>query len=302
MMEQLRKWLDAALERLPHKNYTPEQKQAMIKKATLLGGVLAVLALLLLTLVLFPVLRVEVAQNDSHYTDEEIADALQSRAVNPVLAMALGRGEKQLLDKLLYLESAEVRYAFPGTLRVSVTEQDPLFYFPYETELSGKPHAGWMLVGENLRIVDAGQDSTRYAELGYVRLSLPEPELSKTQPGRSSSLRFTDPEDKESTKTEADFAYITEFLGYLAQSDYADSLTAVALENKFDVRVTVKGTWQIRFGRVKNATEFAQKMALAQQMLAEMPTDEGQKYIVDVGATVPYVRPADQIDLDEIWK
>ena len=77
MMEQLRKWLDAALERLPHKNYTPEQKQAMIKKATLLGGVLAVLALLLLTLVLFPVLRVEVEQNDSHYTDEEIADTMR---------------------------------------------------------------------------------------------------------------------------------------------------------------------------------------------------------------------------------
>ncbi len=301
MMEKLRQWWDAALERLPHKNYTPEQKQTLIKKTAVLGGVLAVLALILLTLVLFPVLRVEVEQNDSHYTDAEIADVLQSRPVNSVLATVLGRGERELLDKLLYLESAEVRYAFPGTVRVSVTEQAPLFYFPYETELSGKPHAGWMLVASDLRIVDAGQDSTPYQERGYVKLSLPEPELSKTLPGRESALRFTDPEDEESTETEADFAYIKEFLGYLAGSEYADSLTAVALENKFDVRVTVSSTWQIRFGRVKNATEFEQKLTLAKQMLAEMPTDAGQKYIVDVGASVPYVRPTEQMDPDEIW-
>lgn len=302
MMEKLKQGWETVLERLPHKNYTPEQKQSMIKRAAVLGGVLAVLVLLLLVLVLFPVLRVEVEQNDSHYTDEEIADVLQSRAVNPVLAMVLGRGEQQLLDKLLYLESAEVRYAFPGTLRVSVKEQAPLFYFPYETELSGKPHAGWMVVAKDLRIVDAGQDSTPYAERGYVKLSLPEPELSKTQPGRASSLRFTDEEDEESTETEQDYAYITEFLDYLVQSEYADSLTSVSLENKFDVRVTVNSQWQIRFGRVKNATEFAQKLTLAKQMLAEMPTDAGQKYIVDVGASVPYVRPADQLDPDEIWK
>ena len=36
-------------------------------------------------------------------------------------------------------------------------------------------------------------------------------------------------------------------------------------------------------------------------MLAEMDTSDGQKYIVDVGASVPYVRPASQIDPDEIW-
>ena len=302
MMERLKQWWEAALERLPHKNYTPEQKQALIKKAALLGGALALLTLLLLTVALFPVLRVEIEQNDSHYTDEEIADVLQDRMINPVLITVLGRGEQDLLDKLLYLESAQVRYAFPGTLRVSVKEQAPLFYFPYQTELSGKPHAGWMLVGEDLRIVDAGQDSTAYAALGYVRISLPEPKLSKTQPGRQSALRFTDEDDEESTKTEQDYAYIAEFLGYLAQTEFSDSITAVSLESKFDVRVTVNSTWQICFGRVKNAQEFAQKLTLAKQMLDEMDTSAGQKYIVDVGASVPYVRPADQFDLDEIWK
>ena len=303
MKETLKKLWESLQDKLPLKNYSAEQKQALIKKTVLLGCVLATVLVLLLLVALFPVTRVEIEQNDSHYTKQEIEDVLRGRAINPVLGMVLGRGEKLLLDELLYLESAEVRYGFPGTLRVSVREQKPLFYFPYETELSGKPHAGWMLVANDLRIVDAGQDSTLYAERGYVRLALPEPELSKTLPGRNSTLRFTDPEaeEDESGKTEQDFAYVAEFLSFVADTEYADRLTAVDLENKFDVRMTVESRWQIRFGRVKDRTEFEQKLALAEQMLAEMDTSDGQKYIVDVGASVPYVRPATQIDPDEIW-
>lgn len=301
-METLKMLWESLQDKLPRKNYTPEQKQVLIKRTVLLGCVLATVLVLLLLVALFPVTRVEIEQNDSHYTEQEIAAVLQERPINPVLGMMLGRGEKLLLDKLLYLESAEVRYGFPGTLRVSVKEQAPLFYFPYETELSGKPHAGWMLVASDLRIVDAGQDSTLYAERGYVRLALPEPELSKTLPGRDSTLRFTDPEaEEESGKSEQDFAYVTEFLSFVADTEYADRLTAVDLKNKFDVRMTVDSCWQIRFGRVKNRTEFEQKLAQAEQMLEKMGTDSGEKYIVDLGASVPYARPATQIDPDEIW-
>ena len=207
MKQQLKKLWQALYEKLPYKNYTPEQKQALIKKTALMGALVAALVLLVLLVALFPVTRVEVEQNDSHYTSEEIADALTPRALTPVLGQLFGRGERMLLDKLLYLEEAQVRYSFPGTLRVSVKEQQPLFYFPYQTELSGKPHAGWMLIGPDLRIVDAGQDSTAYAELGYVRISLPEPKLSKTQPGRQSALRFTDEEeDRKSTRLNSSHA------------------------------------------------------------------------------------------------
>lgn len=303
MKQQAKKLWEALYEKLPYKNYTPEQKQALIKKTALLGALVTALVLLVLLVALFPVTRVEVEQNDSHYTSEEIADALAPRTLTPVLGQLFGRGERMLLDKLLYLEEAQVRYSFPGTLRVSVKEQQPLFYFPYQTELSGKPHAGWMLIGPDLRIVDAGQDSTVYSERGYIKLALPEPALSKTQPGRASSLKFTDEDDEDDTsgKTEEDFAYVREFLGYLGDSSYMDQLTAVDLESKFDVRITVQSQWQIRFGRVKDRAEFERKLALAEQMLAEMDTDAGQKYIVDVGASIPYVRPADDMDLDEIW-
>lgn len=302
MMETLRKWWNTLLERLPRKNRTPEQKKALIKRTAVLGGALVVLSVLVLTVALFPVTRIQVVENTSYYTNEEITDALQTRAWTPVLGLLFGRGEQRLLDKLLYLESAEVTYGFPGTLRVSVSEQSPLFYFPYETELSGKPHAGWMLVGDDLRIVDAGQDSTVYAERGYVKIALPEPKLSKTEPGRASSLKFTDEEsEEEDGKTEADFAYITEFLSYLRDSAYWESVTAVDLENKFDVRIVVNSKWQIRFGRVTNAQDFAQKVEMAEQILSKMGATDGQKFIVDVGASTPYGREDDQTDPDQIW-
>ncbi len=299
MKEKLQAFRDTLLQRVPRKNYAPEQKTAMIKRAAIVGCVLSVLLLLVLLVTLFPVTDVEIVANNSHYTDSELLEALDASGWTPVLNLLPRRAEQRLMDKLLYLESVDVTYGFPGKLSVVVKEQRPLYYFYYETEIGGKPHTGWLAVGPNLRVVDAARDAQGFEQLGLTKLALPDPVLDQTKPGRASTLRFTrEEETEEHDKTEQDYAYISEFLGWLEQSSVADRLTSVDLREKFDVKVTLESKCRIEFGRVRDERDFTQKLALAEQILAKGNIDPDAKYIVSVGSGQPFLRPVVDAELD----
>lgn len=299
MKEKLQALRDTLLSRVPHKNYSPAQKAAMIKRTAVTGCVLCALALMLLTVALFPITSVEIVDNRSHYTEQQLLEAMDTVGWTPVLSLLPRRAEQRLMDKLLYLESAEVSYAFPGTLRVSVKEQNTLYYFYYDTLIGGKPHTGWLAVGPDLRVVDAARDSQGFAEQGLTKIALPAPVLDEMQPGRSGKLRFTREEETgENAKTEEYYAYIPEFLGWLEQSSVAHRLTSVDLREKYDVKIILEGKYLIEFRRVRDERDFAQKLALAEQILAEGNVDPDGKYVVFVGNDTPYLRPAGDAELD----
>lgn len=301
MKEQLQKFRDALLEKIPHQNYTPEQKAAITKKTALIGGGVCLIAVVLLIVALFPILEVRIESNQSHYTEEELVAALDKSAWTPLLSLTPGRAEKRLMDNLLYLESAEVKYEFPATLCVSVKEESPLYYFYYKTQIGGKDHTGWLAVGADLRVVDAARDAQTFADLGLTKIGIPAPVLDETEPGRVSKLRFTrEEETDEGAKTEQDFAYITEFLSYVENVSLTNKLTCVDLSEKFDVRVTLDSKYRIDFGRVRDEQDFAQKLSLAQQILAEAGVDPEQKYVILVGSEEYAIYPANDLDLDEI--
>lgn len=304
MKETLQKWRDTLLEKVPHKNYTPEQKAAMTKKTAVVGGILAAFVLVLLVVALFPITEVEIESNLSHYTDEQLLQALDVAGWTPVLNLTPGRAEKRLMDKLLYLESADVKYSFPGTLRISVKEQQPLYYFYYETQIGGKDHTGWLAVGPDLRVVDAARSEEDFALKGLTKLALPAPVLDETEPGRASKLRFTrEDETGENAKTEQDFAYIAEFLEYLGEASLEERLTSVDLRQKFDVRITLEGKYRIDFGRVRDEQDFVRKLESAEQTLARAlvvsKIDPEDKYIIYFGENGATGRPPNDLDLEQ---
>ena len=303
MKEKLIAWRDSLLEKVPRKNYSPAQKAEKTKRAALIGCVLCAALLVVLVIALFPILDVEIESNQSHYTEQELLQALDASGWTPVLGLLPGRAEQRLMDSLLYLEDAKVTYSFPATLHVSVKEQTTLYYFYYDTLIGGKPHTGWLAVGPDLRVVDAAREADAFAQRGLTKLALPAPVLDRAKPGRASTLRFTREEETgEGAKTEQDFAYITEFLGYLEQSSVVDKLTSVDLREKFDVKITLEGKHRIEFGRVRDERDFAQKLALAEQMLAQGGVDPDGKYVVSVGSEQPFLRPANDTDLDATEK
>ena len=303
MKEKLIAWRDSLLEKVPRKNYSPAQKAEKTKRAALIGCVLCAALLVVLVVALFPILDVEIESNQSHYTEQELLQALDASGWTPVLGLLPGRAEQRLMDGLLYLEDAKVTYSFPATLHVSVKEQTTLYYFYYDTLIGGKPHTGWLAVGPDLRVVDAAREADAFEQRGLTKLALPAPVLDQAKPGRARTLRYTREEETgEGAKTEQDFAYITEFLGYLEQSSVADKLTSVDLREKFDVKITLEGKHRIEFGRVRDERDFAQKLALAEQILAQGGVDPDGKYVVSVGSEQPFLRPANDTDLDATEK
>lgn len=299
MKEHLQKLREALLSRVPHKNYTPQQKAQRTKRAAIASCVLGVLAVILLVVALFPVTDVEILDNQSHYTEQQLLSALDASGWTPILSVLPRRAEQRLLDKLLYLDGAQVTYTFPGQLTVSVSEQKPLYYFYYETLISGKAHTGWLAVGPDLRVVDAARDAQGFEQLGMTKIALPAPVLDQTKPGRASRLRFTREEETgENAKTEQDYAYISEFLVWLEQSEVSGRLTSVDLREKFDVRITLESKYRIEFGRVRDERDFTQKLNLALQILEEGGIDPASKYVVFVGSDQPYLRPMPDQDLD----
>lgn len=301
MNERLKSWRDSLLEKIPHKNRTPQQKAALTKTLSIIGILLCVLALLMLTLALFPITSVRVESNQSGYTQEQIIEGLGMKGWTPILSLTPHRAEQNLMTNLLYLESAEVTYGFPATLHISVTEQKPLYYFYYDTEISGKSHTGWMAIGPDLRVVDAAREGEGFAQRGLTKIALPPPVLDQTTPGRDSKLCFTREEEvEEGGKTEEDFTYISEFLGYLENSSVASRLTSVDLSEKFDVRITLESKIRIDFGRVRNETDFLQKLSTAEQILAQATMDPEQKYIILVGSDECSMYPAKDMDLDAL--
>ncbi len=299
MKEKLIAWRDALLERVPRKNYSPAEKAARTKRAAVVGCLLSAVLLLVLVVTLFPVLDVDIESNQSHYTEEELLQALDAPGWTPVLNLLPRRAEQRLLDELLYLESAEVRYSFPATLHIAVTEQKPLYYFYYNTQIGGKPHTGWLAVGADLRVVGAARAAEDFEARGLTKIAIPAPVLDETKPGRASTLRFTREEETgENAKTEQDFVYITEFLAYLEQSSVVDRLTSVDLREKFDVKITLDSQYRIEFGRVRDERDFAQKLALAEQIMAEGGIDPDAKYVISVGGEQAFMRPAGDAELD----
>ena len=299
MKEKLIAWRDSLLEKVPRKNYSPAQKAEKTKRAALIGCVLCAALLVVLVVSLFPILDVEIESNQSHYTEQELLQALDASGWTPVLGLLPGRAEQRLMDGLLYLEDATVTYSFPATLHVSVKEQTTLYYFYYDTLIGGKPHTGWLAVGPDLRVVDAAREADAFEQRGLTKLALPAPVLDRAKPGRASTLRFTREEETgEGAKTEQDFAYISEFLAYLEGSSIAENLTSVDLAEKFEVAVTLDGKYRIEFGRVRNAQEFAQKLELAEMMIARGVANSDMKFIVCVGVDEPYLRPAGDDELN----
>lgn len=299
MKEKLKALWDILLEKIPHKNYTPEQKASLIKQASVVSCVICAAILLLMVVVLFPLGKVEIETNDSNYTNEQVLDALDAGGWTPFLSILPGQAEKRLLDNLLYLESAEVKYAFPNGLRISVKEQKPLYYFYYKTQLDGSDHSGWMAIAANLRIVDAGREEQEYAQRGLVRLAIPSPVLDNAMPGRNGTLRFTrDDDTAENAKQEQDFSYVSEFLGYLEDSAYADAVTCVDLREKQDVHITLDSRYRIDFGRVRDKQDFAQKLETFEQILAQGNLDPEGKYIILLWSEDYSLIPANDRDLD----
>lgn len=111
-----------------------EKRKKRAGKYTLyyvLIGVLAVIALTVLsTTVLFNI-GVFVVSGESVYSDEEIIEACGIKKGENLLKINTSRAESKVVSKLVYIDSVEIHRGFPNRLTLSVTPAKPTVAFAF---------------------------------------------------------------------------------------------------------------------------------------------------------------------------
>ena len=119
---------------------------------------------------LFNISEIRVSGESDMYTAEEIVDASGIHEGDNLLRLDAEKSQQQILDKLLYVETASVNRDFPSSLDIKVTKCIPAFNVNYDE--------GTLLVSKKGKIL---------ADNGFITEGLPiiygyEPSI--TEPGR----------------------------------------------------------------------------------------------------------------------
>ena len=201
----------------------------LVRKATFVALIAAAAALLIvLVSLLFPVRKFEV-EGDTHYEVEDIINASGVRLGDRLYWLNASKAEANLLKECPYLKSATVKRKFPNKICFSVEERV----------------AGWYVqIGEDFYALDYDlivlRETAREDELferGMTGLILPELQSAVVgeYPGFAS--------DDEHLMTET-----LKIVDAIRTHDIKERLTFLDLSNRFEIKMTVDGSYDVNFG------------------------------------------------------
>lgn len=133
------------------KTRKPSQKRTAGKKASKSGkrrqgkytlyyifiGILVAAALSILSATVLFNISVFVVNGDTVYSDEEIISASGIEKGENLLRVNIGGGESNIVDKLVYIDSAEIHRGFPNRLTISVKPAAPVAAYTYGGKFYG---------------------------------------------------------------------------------------------------------------------------------------------------------------------
>ncbi|MBQ7027727.1 MAG: FtsQ-type POTRA domain-containing protein [Ruminococcus sp.] len=196
---------------------------------------------------LFNVDKIKVSGESDMYTAEDIVNASGIRKGDNLLRMKSDVNEQAILDRLLYVETAEISKKFPTSVEINVTRCIPAFNIKYDE--------GTLLVSKKGKIL---------ADNGYITDKLPviygyDP--ADTTPGRPLV-------SKNEHKGEAFEEIISAFTGNI---DY--KISSVDMSDEFSIIVNYENGIVFKMG---NWSEVEYKLNLAKTVM-EDETVRGKK-------------------------
>lgn len=211
---------------------------------------------------LFNISEIRVSGESDMYTAEEIVEASGIREGDNLLRLDPEKSEQAILDKLLFVESADVQRDFPSSLEITVTRCEPAFNVSYD--------GGTLLVSKKGKIL---------ADNGFVTDGLPiiygfEPAYST--PGKPL-------ESKNSHKNDAFSALITSL-----ERESDEQIAYVDMSDEFSINVTYKNGLIFHMGNW-NDTEY--KLKLAENVMSDESVKGKKGYLTMIGTNVCGFRP-----------
>lgn len=206
---------------------------------------------------LFNIDEIVISGESETYTYMEIVEASGIRAGDNLLRLDSKKAEQQILDKLLYVETADVHRDFPSTLRITVTRCVPAYNIQYDE--------GVLLVSRKGKIL---ADNNFYTDIDNLPVIYGF-EPADTEPGKPIM-------SKNGNKYDAFCQLINRF-----DRDDNTGISSIDLTNEYAITVNYRNGMIFKMG---NWSDVEYKLDLAQSVMAD-ETIKGKKgYLTMVGS------------------
>lgn len=189
---------------------------------------------------LFNADQIVVSGESLTYTSHKIVEASGIKAGDNLLRLKRRAAERNILEKLLYVETATVERDFPSTIRINVTRCIPAYNIKYET--------GVLLVSRKGKILE---NSTAYTDVENL------PVIYGFEP--ENMEEGTQLSSKNSRKFDAFNQIISRF-----DRDNNAQISTIDLTNEYDIVVTYRNGIIFKMG---NWSDVEYKLDLAQHVM-----------------------------------
>lgn len=234
------------------------------KKKILLVSVTAVMVLLAVVSAFFVVrsfLTVKEFELSgvTQYDKAEIAGASGINLGDKIYSIDLDAAEQALLDACPYIESVEIERRLSGKVIFRVTERYAMWYI----EVSGD----YYTLDSTLTVIEETTNAEKLEHAGVTRLVLPS--LKRLMRGEVPQFGADETEIRKTLELISD-----------VQSDVLKSrITAVDVESRFAVSVTIDGVYDVFLGDTSNTYD---KLRVVRELLQSGDLDEFVGADIDV--------------------
>lgn len=205
---------------------------------------------------LFNVDEIIVSGESNDYTAVQIAEASKVKAGDNLIRLDTKKAEKNILKRLIYVESASVNKDFPSTLRIDVTRCIPAYNVQYENRV--------LLVSRKGKILSESDNYTDPENLPIIQGFEPE-ELSEGVELKS----------KNANKDEAFAQLISRF-----DRDDNTDIASIDMTNEYDIVVKYRNGMIFKMG---NWSDADYKLDLAQTVMNDENIKGKSGYLTMVG-------------------
>lgn len=277
-------------------NLRQSDRKKIIKTASVLAAVCAVLVSALLFLYSLKIEIIEIHGDVSAYNEGTIIESSGIRNGDSMYKKSSHGIEKSIKRSLPMTSKVKVK---KNPLKKKIEINITFFDFEYYIEHNGI----YFGVDSNLKVLDYRESKSEYIALGAKFLSVDDvflPELSK-------KLKFVNTEyetDEEGEtihefKDEKYYDYVSGFLVYLKETGLYDDTDAVLLNEKFNITIIWQKKYKIIFG---GYTDLNVKYNMLERILTEGSLADVDKALIDLSDPSAVVARFDEsLDFSEYF-
>ena len=205
---------------------------------------------------LFNIDKIIVSGESEDYTSLQIVEASEINAGDNMLRLNAKKAAQNILDKLTYVETAEVGRDFPSTLRITVTRCIPGFNIRHD--------GGVLLVSRKGKILSDGEV---YTDIENI------PIISGYNPSEKTVGKMA---KSESSDKDAAFSQLIKRF----ENGGGRNISAVDISDEYDIVVTFRNGVVFRMGNWSNMTY---KLELAEEVMKDESVKDKKGYITMIG-------------------